>query len=96
MNIVFFAARQLHKEYFSKLAQQLTQRLNKKPNPQDTQHSVDVLWHKSLWKNLLWLSCLIPAFKTDLDLIINDHIHENRTAVKAVYAMEVTGQSFAP
>jgi capsular polysaccharide export protein len=82
MNIVFFAARQLHKEYFSKLAQQLTLRLNKKPSQQGIQHSVDVLWHKSLWKNLIWLSCLIPAFNTDLNPIINDHIREKQNSRK--------------
>jgi capsular polysaccharide export protein len=82
MNIVFFAARQLHKEYFSKLALQLTQRLNKKPSQQNIQHSVDVLWHKSLWKNLIWLSCFIPAFNADLGLIINDYIREKQNSRK--------------
>jgi capsular polysaccharide export protein len=82
MNIVFFAARQLHKEYFSKLALQLRQRLNKKPSQHNIQYSVDVLWHKSLWKNLIWLSSLIPAFNADLGLIINDYIREKQNGRK--------------
>ena len=78
MNIVFFAARQLHKEYFSKLAQQLTPSLNQ----QDSQHRASVLWHKSLWKNFVWVYCLIPAFKDDLNNIINDHVREKQNSRK--------------
>lgn len=74
MNIVFFAARKLHKEYFSKLAQQIRQ--------QSPQYSTAVLWHKSLWQNLAWLACLIPAFNADLSSLVEDHIHEKQNSRK--------------
>lgn len=74
MNIVFFAARQLHKDYFSKLAQQV--------NQDYPQYSTSVLWHKSLWQSFLWLTCLIPSFKTDLSLIVDNHIREKQNSRK--------------
>jgi capsular polysaccharide export protein len=74
MNIVFFAARQLHKQYFGKLAQQI-----KKDFPQ---HSTSVLWHKSLWKSIAWLTCLVPAFKENLSQIVEDHILEKQNSRK--------------
>ena len=74
MNIVFFAARKLHKDYFSKLAQQIKQ--------QSPQYSATVLWHKSLWQSLSWLVCLIPAFKADLSTLVEDHIHEKQNSRK--------------
>jgi len=86
MNIVFFAARQLHKDYFSKLAQQLTLHLNQPLNPQlplqDPQYLASVLWHKSLWKNFAWLSCLIPAFKANLGQIVDAHAREKQNSRK--------------
>lgn len=74
MNIVFFAARQLHNEYFGKLAQQIKQDF--------PQHSISALWHKSLWKNITWLTCLMPAFKADLSKIVEDHIREKQNSRK--------------
>ncbi len=74
MNIVFFAARQLHKDYFSKLAQQV--------NNDYPQYSASVLWHKSLWQSFLWLTYLIPSLKTDLSLIVDNHIREKQNSRK--------------
>lgn len=74
MNIVFFAARRLHKDYFSKLAQQIKQDF--------PQHSSSVLWHKSLWQSFFWLSCLAPAFRANLGQIISDHIREKQNSRK--------------
>lgn len=82
MKIVFFAARQLHKDYFSKLAQQLTLHLGQPLNQPISPHSTAVLWHKSLWKNILWLSSLIPAMKSDLSQIVDSHVREKQNSRK--------------
>ncbi len=74
MNIVFFAARQLHKVYFSKLAEQVNKGF---PN-----YSTKVLWHKSLWQNFHWLFCLRIACKNDLKQIIKDHVREKQNSRK--------------
>ena len=74
MNIVFFAARKLHKDYFSKLAQQIKQ--------QFPQHTATVLWHKSLWQNLTWFTYLIPALKANLNTLVEDHIREKQNSRK--------------
>lgn len=74
MKIAFFAARKLHKDYFTKLAQQLEQ--------QYSQYSTSILWHKSLWRNFIWLFNLAPAFKADLNPIIVNHIREKQNSRK--------------
>jgi capsular polysaccharide export protein len=74
MNIVFFAARKLQKDYFAQLAQQIKQDF--------PQYSTSVLWHKSLWQSFAWLACLIPAFKADLNQTVEDHIREKQNSRK--------------
>lgn len=74
MKIVFFAARQLHKEYFSKLALQLS--------TQFPQYSNDILWHKSLWKDISWLACVTASTKAGLAKIVDDHMREKQNSRK--------------
>jgi capsular polysaccharide export protein len=76
MKIVFFAARQLHQEYFDKVRQQLNS------------NSVDaeVLWHKDLWKTLSGFLSLVgfkpPISAKDLTSIVADHIREKQNSRK--------------
>ena len=76
MNIVFFAARQLHYDYFSKVSQQLKLR-----NTAST-----VLWHKSLWRAPLFLLHLAKLSakdtRTAIASLIIDHIKEKQNSRK--------------
>ncbi|WP_420589122.1 hypothetical protein [Bacterioplanoides sp.] len=76
MKIVFFAARQLHQEYFDKVRQQLN----------NSSVDAEVLWHKDLWKTLSWFLSLIGfqhrSSAKDLTSIVADHIREKQNSRK--------------
>lgn len=76
MKIVFFAARQLHQEYFDKVRQQLN----------NSSVDAEVLWHKDLWKTLSWFLSLIGfqhrTSAKDLTTIVADHIREKQNSRK--------------
>ena len=71
MNIVFFAARKVHKHYFSLLAAEL----NGQGEP------AEVLWHKTLWMDLFWLRFFTGTYD-GLPELVNDHIREKKNSRK--------------
>lgn len=77
MNFVFFAARQLHRQYFSRVSQQL--------NTLEPQGRSKVLWHKTLWQTIYWIPQL--AFNNSKtsqqrQQIVNDHLREKQNSRK--------------
>lgn len=74
MNILFFAARQLHQTYFSQVAKHLQE--------QFPQHTASVMWHKTLWKNLHWLGSAKLAFKAELNTCVENHVREKQNSRK--------------
>ena len=77
MNIAFFAARSIHRQYFSRLAQQLNEQ-----EPSGSVHA-QVIWHKSLWLNPLWLTRLNSHTQTaELAQIVDDHLREKQNSRK--------------
>ena len=80
MYFVFFAARQLHKDYFTKVSDVLNSK-------QQTPHvSSRVLWHKRLWRTPLWLMqlfhCFKPSIWTALIQTVSDHVREKKNSHK--------------
>ncbi|MCD8521830.1 MAG: hypothetical protein LRY66_18145 [Saccharospirillaceae bacterium] len=78
MNIVFFAARSIHRHYFSRLARQLNEQ-----EPSASVHA-QVIWHKKLWLNPLWLTHLPDRATqtTELPRIVDDHLREKQNSRK--------------
>ena len=78
MNITFFAARKLHQEYFSTVADQI----------KSDGSTASVLWHKDLWKTPLFLFQLLHAFtansRNSLNSIVHDHELEKRNSRKGL------------
>lgn len=71
MKIAFFAARKIHQQYFSRLANALrTQGVE-----------AVVIWHKLLWIDLRWL-LRVRGLSDDLREIVDDHLREKRNSVK--------------
>lgn len=77
MNFVFFAARQLHRHYFSQVSQQL--------NTLQPQGGSQVLWHKTLWQTVSWLPQLTfrnSHSKQQRQQIVADHLREKQNSRK--------------
>ncbi len=71
MKIAFFAARRIHQQYFDRLCHSLQE--------QDT--DACVIWHKSLWLDLRWLT-QIPASHAGLAQVVDDHLREKKNSRK--------------
>lgn len=80
MKFVFFAARHLHRDYFSKISQQLTS------SHADGSVVGQVLWHKKLWQTPAWLTQIGCAFSSTtqhaLSSAVEDHIREKQNSQK--------------
>ena len=76
MKLAFFAARRIHRQYFTQLSSRL--------NASDSLPSL-VIWHKFLWLNpfaLLRLKRLPLETRTKLESLVNDHIREKQNSCK--------------
>ncbi|AHK14789.1 MULTISPECIES: hypothetical protein [Thalassolituus] len=76
MKLAFFAARRIHRQYFTQLSSRL--------NASDSLPSL-VIWHKFLWLNpfaLLRLKHVSLETRTKLESIVNDHIREKQNSRK--------------
>lgn len=89
MQIAFFAARQLHRDYFGKVSQYLNAE----------HHQSQVLWHKDLWKTPRWLTHLSSSTSQDhqdaLKDIIQDHLKEKQNSRKGRLRSATYWKTFA-
>lgn len=74
MKIAFFAARKIHRQYFSKLVSGLSH---------EDDLSAQVIWHKTLWMNFAWLLLTIQSSPPiELKNVVHDHIREKQNTLK--------------